>query len=205
MTGQLHDWFVTTDFRIWYYINCLWRSDFLDTVMPFVRNQFFWAPLYLFLLILMVYNFGWRGLVWCAGFLLCFALGDFISASIIKPLVHRTRPCNDPRLAELVQLIVPRSYGYSFPSSHAANHFALGTFMAVTLRRRVKGIWPVPMLWALLVGYAQVYVGVHFPFDVLCGSLLGIAIGLFVAWLYHLRFHLAAHPHPHTLRNKNLS
>ena len=156
-----------------------------------LRNQFFWAPLYLFLLIFLVYNYGWRGLVWCAGFLLCFALGDLISASVIKPLVHRSRPCNDPRLRDFVQLIVPRSYGYSFPSSHAANHFALGTYMALTFHRRLKKIWPIPILWALAVGYAQVYVGVHFPFDVLFGGLLGVAIGFVVAKIYHLYFTLA--------------
>ncbi len=188
---QLPVWFEKPDFRIWYYINCVWRSPFLDAVMPFIRNQFFWAPLYLFLLVFILYNFGVRGLAWCAGFLLCFALGDFISASLIKPFVQRTRPCNDPRLASLVQLIVPRSSGYSFPSSHAANHFAMGTYMILTLGRRIKRIWPIPLLWALAIAYAQVYVGVHFPFDVLFGGALGIAIGVFLAWLYHRRFTLA--------------
>ena len=188
---QLPEWFEQPDFKIWFYLNCLWRSPFLDTVMPFIRNQYFWAPLYLFLLVFIPYNFGWRGLAWCAGFLLCFALGDSISASVIKPLVQRTRPCNDPRLANIAQLIVPRSTGYSFPSSHAANHFAMGTFMTLTLARRIKKIWPIPLLWALTIAYAQVYVGVHFPFDVLFGGLLGIAVGSFLAWLYHRRFTLA--------------
>lgn len=191
MLGNLHDWFVSTDFKIWYYLHYLWRSDFLDMVVPFIRNQYFWAPLYLFLLVFILYNYGAKGLAWCVAFLLCFAFADFISASIIKPFVHRTRPCNDPRLADFLHLIVPRSSGYSFPSSHAANHFAMGTFMATTLNRRFKGIWPLPLLWALAVGYAQVYVGVHFPFDVLVGSLLGVVIGLLISRLYHRYFTLA--------------
>lgn len=191
MALQLPDWFEQTDFRIWYYLNGLWRNDFLDAVMPFIRNQYTWAPLYLFLLVFIVYNYGAKGLAWCVAFLLCFAFGDFISASLIKPFVQRMRPCTDPRLKDIVQLIVPRSTGYSFPSSHATNHFAMGTFMAITLNRRMKGIWPIPMLWALAVGYAQIYVGVHFPFDVLCGAILGVFIGFFIAKAYHRYFTLA--------------
>lgn len=194
MIRQLHDWFVNTDFNIWYYLNCLWRNDFLDTIMPFIRNQYFWAPLYLFLLVFILYNYGAKGLAWCIGFLLCFAFGDLISGSVIKPLVGRMRPCTDPRLADYVQLIVPRSTGYSFPSSHATNHFAMGVFIAKTFHRRLKWLWPLPVFWALSVGYAQVYVGVHFPFDVLCGALLGSVIGLLVAKLYHRYFTLSLPP-----------
>jgi len=191
MLEQLHQWIVSTDFKVWYHINCLWRSDFLDTIMPYLRNQYLWVPLYLFFLVFMVYNYGWRGLAWCAGFLLCFAFADFISASMIKPFVHRTRPCNDPRLVNMVYLIVPRSSGLSFPSSHAANHFAMGTYIAITLHRVLKWIWPIPLLWAVAISYAQIYVGVHFPLDVLCGGALGALIGWLVSCLYHIRFTLA--------------
>ena len=188
---QLHDWIINNDFRIWHYINTVWHNDTLDAIIPFIRNQFTWAPLYLFLVVFILYNYRLKGLAWIIGFLVCFALGDLISAQIIKPLVHRTRPCNDPRLADVVRLLVPRSSGYSFPSSHATNHFALGTFMSLTFHKRLKWIWPLPLIWALAVGYSQIYVGVHFPFDVLCGSLLGILIGLTVGKLYHRYFTLA--------------
>jgi undecaprenyl-diphosphatase len=179
------------DFRFWFYLHSAWRSPFLDAVMPYVRNQFTWAPLYLFLLFFMPYNFGKRGWIWLIGFLLCFALGDSISGGLLKPILHRVRPCNDPRLADYLHLIVPRSSGWGFPSSHATNHFALGTFAAVTLHGRLKWFWPIPMIWALAVGYAQVYVGVHFPFDVLAGSLLGALLGLLVAVLYNRRWLLS--------------
>lgn len=176
------------DFQLWYFLHAQWRSGFLDAVMPYVRNQFTWAPLYLFVLVFMPWNFGVRGWIWLLGFLLCFAFGDSISGALIKPLAQRVRPCNDPRFAELVQLIVPRSSGWSFPSSHATNHFALGTFAAVTLHGRLSWFWPIPMLWALAVGYAQVYVGVHFPFDVVAGAALGSLIGLIVAMIYNRRW-----------------
>lgn len=187
---EFHAWLIGLDFDVWYYMHALWRSDFLDAVMPYVRNQFTWAPVYLFLLIFMPYNFGWKGVIWLAGFLLCFALADSISASVIKPLVQRVRPCNDPRLADYLHLIVPRSSGYSFPSSHASNHFALGVFIMVTLHQRIPWFWPIPMFWAAIISYAQVYVGVHFPLDILVGGLLGATIGLTVGLTFnnHWRF-----------------
>lgn len=169
----------------------MWRSSFLDAVTPYLRNQFFWAPLYLFLLFFLPFNYGRRGWIWLAGFILCFAIGDSVSASIIKPLVHRLRPCNDPRLADYLQLLVPRSSGPSFPSSHATNHFALGTFWAATFHHRLKWFWPVPMLWAVIVGYSQVYVGVHFPLDVAAGAALGAGIGWGVAFFFNKKWHLS--------------
>ncbi len=183
-------WLLSIDYEIWYYMHAAWRCAALDAVMPYVRNQFTWAPLYLFLLIFMPANWGKRGWLWCLGFILCFALADAISGSLIKPWVQRVRPCNDPRFASLVHLIVQRSSGWSFPSSHAANHFALGSFSAVTLHGRLRWFWPIPICWALAVCYAQVYVGVHWPADVFAGGLLGLAIGALVGKIFASRWAL---------------
>lgn len=172
------------DYNVWYVLHVLWRSDWQDELMPFIRNQWTWAPLYLFLLVFMLQNFGIRGLWWCVFFLLTFAVSDQLSAHLLKPLFHRTRPCNNPALAGILHTVVPCGSGYSFPSSHAANHFALAFFMAVTLQGIVKGIWPITFLWALSVAYAQVYVGVHFPLDVACGGLLGAAVGRLTGGLF---------------------
>jgi membrane-associated phospholipid phosphatase len=187
---SLHDKIVFCDYTIWYLINVSWQSAFMDTVAPFLRNQWFWAPLYLFLLIFMPSNFGKNGWFWCLGFLLCFAIGDQVSAHFIKPYIHRLRPCNNPVLQSIVHLIVPCGSGYSFPSSHATNHFALGVFSAVTLQKKVKWIWPLGLLWAASVSYAQVYVGVHFPLDVFCGGLLGAVIGLLIGFIFNKRLTL---------------
>jgi membrane-associated phospholipid phosphatase len=129
--------------------------------------------------------------MWCVFFLLSFALSDYISASLIKPFFHRPRPCNNPELADAVRILVPCGSGYSFPSTHAANHFCLGMFAAVTLSRRVRWIWVICLLWATIVSYAQVYVGVHYPLDVTCGGLLGIAIGASTGRIFNKRYDLA--------------
>lgn len=192
MLQKLHEILVYADYNAWYYLNNLWRNDFLDTVIPFFRNQWTWVPLYLFLLVFMLINYGYRGVVWCLFFIGTFALSDQISAHVLKEIFHRTRPCNNPQLAGIVHIIVPCGSGYSFPSSHAANHFSLAVFGAITLQQRVKWVWYAALFWAISVSYAQVYVGVHFPLDVTCGGLLGIAIGMTTARLFHMKFSLAA-------------
>jgi undecaprenyl-diphosphatase len=187
---QIHDFLIYWDYTIWYYINVVGHTPFLDIIIPFFRNQWFWVPLYLFLAIFMPANFGRKGLIWCLFFILTFALGDYISATTIKPFVHRLRPCNNPNLASMVHLIVPCGSGLSFPSSHATNHFGLGVFMAVSLQKVAKWIWPVALFWAALVCYSQIYVGVHFPLDIVCGAMLGASIGAFTGKIYNRYFQL---------------
>lgn len=185
MLKEIHDLLIYWDFTAWYYLNTQWVNDFLDTVMPFLRNQWTWAPLYLFLAVFMPMNYGRKGVMWCVLFLLTFALCDFTSASLIKPMYLRLRPCNNPYLGNIVHLLVPCGSGYSFPSSHAANHFGLGIFTAVTFGKKAKWLWWVAILWALSICYAQVYVGVHYPGDVLVGGALGAAIGLLTGKMYN--------------------
>lgn len=181
-------WF---DYNLWYLLHVLWRSDFQDAVVPYLRNQWTWAPLYLFLLVFMLQNFGLRGLWWCVFFLGTFAISDQLSAHVLKEIFQRTRPCNNPNLQAMIHNIVPCGSGYSFPSSHAANHFALAVFSAITLEGRIKGIWPMALIWAGAVAYAQVYVGVHFPLDVICGGLLGVVVGRLTGTLFQQKIGLS--------------
>jgi membrane-associated phospholipid phosphatase len=180
------------DYAMWHQVNVVWQSPVLDAVLPFLRNQWFWAPLYIFLLVFMPKNFGRKGWMWCLAFLLTFAVADFVSASLIKPYFMRIRPCNDPRFSEIVHLLVPCGGGKSFPSTHATNHFAMGVFAAMSLQKSIKIVWPIALLWAISVSYAQVYVGVHFPLDVICGALLGSTIGIITGRLFEARYKMRA-------------
>ena len=182
------------DYVIWYYMNTQWHNSFFDAVVPFLRNQYFWAPLYLFLLLFIPAKFKIKGWVWCIGFLISFILSDQVSASLLKPYFHRLRPCNNLSLANIIHLIVPCGGLYGFPSSHAANHFSMGVFSAITLSKRVKWIWTVAIAWAVMVSFAQVYVGVHYPLDVTCGGLVGTAIGICTGKLFNRYFNLAESP-----------
>ena len=185
MLSEIHDIIIYCDHVAWYFLNTRWHNSIMDWLMPFFRNQWFWAPLYFFLFLFMPARFGKGGWMWCLVFLASFALSDQVSATFMKPFFHRIRPCNDPYFASLVHIIVPCGSGQSFPSSHASNHFALAVFASVTLSGMAKWVKPAAIGWALLVAYSQVYVGVHFPLDVICGGLLGACIGFMTGRLFN--------------------
>lgn len=191
MLSAVIDRLVQWDHAAWYYMNTQWHNAFLDAIIPFLRNQYFWAPLYLFLLIFMPSKFKLNGWVWCTAFLITFILSDQISAHLMKPIFHRVRPCNNPALNSIIHLIVPCGSGYSFPSSHAANHFAMGIFSAITLGKRYKWVLPLAIVWAISVSFAQVYVGVHYPIDVTCGGIIGTIIGISTGKLFNRYFGIA--------------
>jgi membrane-associated phospholipid phosphatase len=191
MFKRIQDLILNCDRTVWYTVNTEWRCGFLDAVVPFLRNQWTWVPLYLFLLVFMTINFGRKGWLWCVGFLITFAISDSVNSDLLKPFFHRTRPCNNPYLASIVHTLVPCGGGYSFPSSHAANHFSISIFSAITLQKKVKGIWIIAIIWAMAVSYSQVYVGVHYPLDVTCGALLGIITGCLTGKSFNRYIHLS--------------
>jgi membrane-associated phospholipid phosphatase len=191
MLKKALDLLIYWDHVIWFYFNTQWHNSFLDFFVPFLRNQWFWVPLYLFLALFMPSRFGKKGWIWCAFFIASFAISDQVSAHLLKPMFHRIRPCNDPYFASIVHTIVPCGGGYSFPSSHASNHFAIGIFSAVTLNRLAKWVLPVAVLWAATVSFAQVYVGVHFPLDVTCGAVIGIVTAIGTGKIYNRYFTLS--------------
>lgn len=154
-----------------------------DIIMPFLRNPFTYIPVYVFFATWLVYNFKLKGFYLILFGFLTFALSDQISAHLLKFLVQRPRPCNDTFMAGHVRLLVPCGGGFSFPSSHATNHFAFSFFFIGILPGGFRGMKLLLILWAATVSFAQVYVGLHFPIDVLFGAALGSFIGLFVAAL----------------------
>jgi membrane-associated phospholipid phosphatase len=166
------------DYSIFHLINHDWANPFLDAVCPWLRERLFWVPLYLILALYFFKTYGQKA-VWLLVFaVLTIILCDQLSSSLIKPYFHRLRPCNNPALAASVRLVIKDcGVGYSFVSSHAANHFGLAAFISVIAGRKALTV-PLLFIWAALVSFSQVYVGVHFPLDVIAGALLGILIGL---------------------------
>lgn len=117
--------------------------------------------------------------------LLNFAASDLISSRLIKNNVERLRPCNDIELQDKMVKRVNCSGGYSFTSSHATNHFAMAVMLIFLFYRRWKPVLWIGLIWAGVISFAQVYVGVHFPLDVTVGSFLGIAIGTINGLIYN--------------------
>lgn len=174
--------FDDTLFRL---INGSWHHPFFDVLLPYWRSKYFWVPLYLFLLSFLVLNFKKKGILLLLGLALTLGLTDTLSSQIIKKTVRRPRPCQSEMLQAKVHLLVRCGSGFSFPSSHAANHFAIATFLALTLGKTFRKIKAPLYLWAASIAYAQVYVGLHYPFDVLAGTLLGIITGLVISLIFN--------------------
>lgn len=179
-------WISQLDTWLFLKINTEWTNSFLDSIYPWYREANAWVPLYLFLVVFSIQNFGKRALVWIGFIILTLILTDQISSHILKPFFERPRPCRDEVLMSEARLILNNcSGGYSFPSSHATNHFGFSMFVFLTLLPVAKKWRYLFFVWAATICYGQVYVGVHYPVDVLCGSLLGCLIGAGMGWMYN--------------------
>ena len=173
-------------------INSGQSNSFSDSIMPYLRNSYYWTPLYLFLLLFVIINFKGRGWWWVLIFLCTVSLTDIISSRILKEVFERLRPCQDPDFMGYVRLLVDQcSGGSSFTSSHAANHFGMATFFFITFRHLFKKWAWLVFIWAAAVGYAQVYVGVHYPGDVLGGAVAGILMGSLTGVFFNKRYGIA--------------
>jgi membrane-associated phospholipid phosphatase len=171
------------DRALFHAINYGMSNSFFDWLMPLLRTPRFWIPLYLFIAGFCLWRYGKKGLIIIALIACAVGFADFTSAGIVKPLVQRPRPCQDP-IASVTDVERVGCGGYSFPSSHATNHFTMAVFMILLWYKRWPWIWLWGILWAGSICFAQVYVGLHFPIDVLCGALYGS----FVGWLFYKLF-----------------
>lgn len=165
------------DTTLFHWVNNGLTNAVFDWLMPILRNKYTWLPFYVFILVFSLINLKWQG----AWLVLCLALSvsvaDTLSSKVIKHRVERLRPCNQQEIREQMTLRVDCGSGYSFTSSHATNHFAVGMFLFVAFGQLI-GRWKwLLLVWAGSIAFAQVYVGVHFPFDILVGGLLGILLG----------------------------
>ena len=134
----------------------------------------------------MVINSKKQAFFWIIAAIVTLILTDQISSGLIKPLFARLRPCSDPSLVNQVRLLLPNcSGGYSFTSSHATNHFGFAAFVFLTLKPIIKKWGYLFFLWAATISFSQVYVGVHYPFDILSGAILGMLIGYSTAYFFN--------------------
>jgi membrane-associated phospholipid phosphatase len=171
------------DVELFHLINHTIANDFLDWLAPILRDKHTWIPVYVLLLIYIVLKFKKQSFVIILCGILAGGLADSISSKVIKPMVQRIRPCNESIMQPEVKNIVGCGSGYSFPSSHASNHFALSVFLALAVWPTNRIMRTLLLFWAVSIAFSQVYVGVHYPLDVTCGAILGTVIGGISFWL----------------------
>lgn len=168
----------TIDSDLFLFLNGL-HADWMDGVMVLITQMWVWLPLYLLLIYWTVKQYGKR----CWWIFLALALvvlcSDQLSAHVCKPLFQRLRPCYNTDLQGLIHLPKGMAGGqYGFVSSHAANTFAIAAFLAAALRKKYKWMGIALYLWAFISSYSRIYIGYHYPGDILCGAVLGILVGL---------------------------
>jgi undecaprenyl-diphosphatase len=177
---------IAKDHALFSNINGKWTNPFFDSLMPWVRHSNNWIPLYVVLLSFLIYKWGKNSWKWLVLVGVNVTLTDQISSHLFKPYFHRLRPCADPELMQQARLLLDHcSGGFSFTSSHAANHFGIAVFLVVTLQPLLKNYRYLFLIWAAIIAYAQVYVGVHFPLDIFVGAIIGIIVGYFNGKLFH--------------------
>jgi undecaprenyl-diphosphatase len=158
---------VKLDTQVFYFINLGIKNGFLDFLMKLVTAQRTLQILLILILLLLIIFEKKKGIILGIFLLLTIAISDQLSSHLIKPWVQRIRPCN---VLPDVHLLVGCTKSFSFPSTHASNLFASAYFIS----NFSKTFAPVLYFMAVLVALSRVYVGVHYPLDIMGGALLGV-------------------------------
>ncbi|HOU51265.1 MAG TPA: phosphatase PAP2 family protein [Smithella sp.] len=158
------------------------HNGFFDGFMFAFSQKIVWV-LFIISIIYVLIRFSKRNAVWLIlALILCVVLADQIASGIIKDTVQRLRPSRDPSLSSLVHSVNGYTGGkYGFVSSHVANTFAFALLSSLLFRRMIYTV--TVFLWAAVIAYSRIYLGVHYPLDILGGIFVGIIAALFCYWL----------------------
>lgn len=178
MTGFLYD----IDTSLFLFLNSL-NSPFFDVIMKIISAKLTWIPLYALVLFLLIRIFRKSWWMYTLAAILLLALTDLASVHLFKNVFERLRPCHEPALEGMVHIVNGKCGGlYGFVSSHAANTFGFATFIAFIFKNNIRWFAWVLLLWAAVVSYSRIYLGVHYPGDVIAGAALGALMG-WLLWL----------------------
>lgn len=167
---------------IFLFLNGL-HSPFWDQVMWWISGRFNWIPLYLLITGYLIYRYKWKVIVILLLVALLITLSDQGSVHLFKMVFKRLRPCHNSEISQLVHIVRNHCGGmYGFVSSHAANSFAVASYSILLIRNKYYTMFII--LWAALVSYSRIYLGVHYPGDILGGAILGLFLGYIVYRLF---------------------
>lgn len=178
------EWLIAKDKLVFLWINGV-HHPFFDNWMVWISGNVFWIPFYAFIIWLLWKKYAWKVVLLLLVLALLVLLSDQGSVQLFKNVFQRLRPCHDPSLEGMVHIVNGKCGGqFGFVSSHAANVFAVASFLMLLFRRYWVSVALVS--WAGLVSYSRIYLGVHFPGDVVCGAVFGMGTGVlvFYFWLF---------------------
>jgi undecaprenyl-diphosphatase len=170
------------DQAIFFFINGL-HHPVLDYLMRVLSEKYTWFPLYAVILVMLFWRFGRRAYTLVLLLVAGVAASDQLASHVIKPLVARLRPCHVPAFADLVHVVHGCGGQYGFVSSHASNSFMLATLLWLLFGLR-EGRLAWFFVWAMAISYSRVYMGVHYPADVIAGALLGMLVAGLLYFTY---------------------
>lgn len=178
------DFWVNIDVKLFLMLNS-WRNDFFDFLMYWISDKYIWVPFYAFILFLIARVYKWHTLYVVVLVALLITLSDQSSVHLFKNVFERLRPCHNPELSGMVNLVNNRCGGqFGFVSSHACNAYAMAGFVFFLLRKHYRRFAIGLLCWAAVVGYSRIYLGVHYPADVFFGSIVGLFWGWLIAQLF---------------------
>jgi len=192
------EYLLPTDQSIFLFFNGL-HSSWADVFFYWVSNRFVWIPFYAVLAFFLIKKWRKKSIPIFIALILCIFLTDQ-SCNLIKHSVQRPRPSHDPVLSEQVHLVAKpdgtlyKGGPYGFPSSHAANSMALALWVILYLGEKRKWLIIIMLCWVLLLSYSRIYLGVHYPIDLMVGWILGACWALVLwrgeQWLQNSKFRI---------------
>lgn len=170
------DALLNLDTKLFFVINRDLQNRFFDIIMPVITEEANWIPIFLIILVGLLWKGGRKGRTVVLLLIPLILLSDQLSSSLFKPFFDRMRPCEAYGSLGLVNMLVGMKTSPSFPSGHAANSMAVAVFFAHFYPRYCLYYF----IAAAAVAFSRVYVGVHYPLDVVAGALLGCACAVVV-------------------------
>lgn len=180
MLEQINKW----DRDLFVFLNNLGIESY-DSFWIFITNVRHWIPLYILFFILIFAAFYWKQALFNSLFLLAAFFSTLGFTNFVKNMALRLRPNNEPELLDLIRILQTPS-NFSFFSGHASTSFVVTTFVILSLRKKYKWIY-IFYLWPILFVWSRVYVGVHYPLDLMVGAIVGILF----AWIFYKLYQLA--------------